>query len=257
MSAGPGVNDRIDRIQKKTEEIEDLREDVGKIQSKQRSADKKNREFEDVDSKLKNTKEQYEQLIKWTNYAKRMRTGIPRSRIDSTVNELSRDIQKFLSSSFDDFEDAAAVKEVKETFEGHQKELANLTRIVRDNVQECAESELNAVDRTLSLLEIPDIGDEDSEQTCKDYHTHLMQLKKGKLEETSPERWEELHAAYDSLDISLDAYDLSEESKNLIWDLLDEETTIYLADLDEDALTDLKTFEIFSQKITIQFTTQS
>lgn len=257
MSSESGVADRVDRINRKTERIKDLIEEVGGIQDKQRIADQKNREFEDVDEELADTKEQYERLMEWTEYARRMKTGIPQTDVDSGVDELSRDLRQFLSQSFDDFDDASAVKGVTDTFRTHREEFAELTKTVRRNVQEAVESEMNAVDRTLSLLEVPDIGDEDDEQTCENYQYHLTRLKRGELDKTSVERWEEFQTEYESLDISLDAYDLSDDSKELIWDLLDEETTVHLADLDEVALNDLKTFETFSKIISLQFSSQS
>jgi heme oxygenase len=252
------IADRVDRIHQKTQRIKDLHDDVDRIVEKQKIADAKNREFEEVESKLEEVREQYEQLMEWVEYAKRMEDiEIPQSQIEDQVNTLAQDLRDLTSAEFGNFEDESDVKDELATFKGYRETLSEIAATVRGRVQSTIEIELNSVGQTLTLLEVPDIGDEDCEQTCKNYRYHLRQLKTGNLDKTSPEKWSEFANKYESLDISLDAYDLSEDSKRIIWDLLDEEEAVHLADLDAEALKDLKTFEDFSSIISLQFTTQS
>jgi len=252
------ITDRVDRIHQQAERIKNLHEDVDRIVEKQKIADAKNREFEGVESKLGEIREQYEQLMEWVEYAKRMDDiGVPQSQIEDQVNTLAQDLRDLASSDFGDFEDGSDVKDELATFEGHRETLSEIAATVRRQVQNTVETELNSVGQTLTLLEVPDIGDEDSEQTCENYRYHLRQLKNGNLDKTSPEKWSEFANKYESLNISLDAYDLSEDSKRIIWNLLDDEETVHLADLDAEALKDLKTFEDFSSIISLRFTAQS
>lgn len=252
------IVDRVDRIHQKTERIRNLHEDVDSIVEKQKNADAKNREFEGVDSKLGEIQEQYEQLMEWVEYARRMDDiEVPHSQIEHQINTLGQNLRELASAEFGDFEDESEVKDELSTFEGHREALADIASTVRQEVQSTAERELNSVGRTLTLLEVPDIGDEDTEQTCENYRYHLRQLKYGYLDKTSPEKWSKFKDRYESVNISLDAYDFTEDSKHIIWNLLDEEETVHLADLDAEALKDLKTFEDFSRIISLQFTAQS
>jgi hypothetical protein len=252
------IADRVDRIHQKTERIKDLHEDVDEIVKKQKIADEKNREFEEVESKLGEVREQYEQLTEWVEYAKRMEdTEVPKSQIENQVNKFAQGLRDFTSAEFDDFEDRREVKDELTTFEGYRKDLSEVAATVRQRVQSTVDKELNSVEQTITLLEVPDIGDKDREQTCENYRYHLRQLKKGNTDNTSVKKWSEFADEYESLNISLDAYNLSEDSKRIIWNLLDDDKTVYLADLDAEALEDLKTFEDFSNIISLQFTTQS
>lgn len=251
------IAERVNRIQQKTEQIEDLHEDVDGIIEKQKIADQKDREFEEVESKLEEVREQYERLMELVEYANRMDIMVPQSEIEDQINALVQELRDFRSAEFDDFADASDVKDQKETFESYRESFSETAATVWGRVQSTVETELNSVGQTLTLLEVPDIGDEESEQTCQNYLYHLRQLKNGNLNRTSPEKWSEFADKYESLDISLDAYDLSEDSKRIIWSLLNEEETVHLADLDAEALKDLKTFEDFSSIISLQFTTQS
>lgn len=252
------IADRVDRIHQKTERIKDLNEDVARIVKKQQVADAKNREFEEVESKLGELREQYEQLMEWVEYAKRMDgVEIPQSQIEDQINALAQDLRGFTSAKFEDFEDESKVKDQLDMFEGHRDLLSKIAMTVRQRVQSTVETDLNSVGQTLTLLEVPDIGDHESDQTCENYRYHLRQLKNGNLNKTSPEKWSEFSNKYESLNVSLDAYDLSEDSKHIIWNLLDDKETVHLADIDAEALEDLKTFEDFSNIISVQFKTQS
>lgn len=251
------IVERVNRINQKTERIEDLHEDVDRIIKKQKIADQKRREFEEVKSKLEEVREQYERLMEWAEYANRMDIEVPQSEIGDQVNALAQELRDFRSAEFDDFADASDVKDQKATFEDYRESFSETAAAVRQRVQSSVETELNSVGQTLTLLEVPDIGDEEGKQTCENYRYHLRQLKNGNLNKTSPEKWSEFANTYESLNISLDAYNLSEDSKRIIWNLLDEEETVHLADLDSEALKDLKTFEDFSSIISLQFTTQS
>ena len=113
---------------------------------------------------------------------------------------------------------------------------------------------MESVDRKLTLLQIPDIGDEDVGQTCRNYQYYLNKLADGKpTDDVSPDKWESHQAEFHDLDIGL-GQKLTDEAKSVIWSLLEDET-VTLAEIDEAVLDDLKTFEEFSERLSIQFTT--
>ena len=257
MSEVSPITDRVRRINEKVNEIQHLREDVSRITQKQEAADKKNREFEDVRDKIREVQEQHERLMEWSEYGDRMDISLPQSEIDASIDDLVTNLRNFTSKPFEDFDDESEVKALTATFEDHRTDLSSLTDTVREAVQNNVEDDINSVERTQALLQVPDIGDDDAETTCNKYWNHLQELQKGKLENTSPDKWEKFNTEYEALEISLEAYDLSKKSEVLIWDLLDDDANVHLSDIDSETLSDLKTFEEFSNIIELRFTTQS
>lgn len=257
MSEANPITERVERIQTKTDRIQKLQDEVKKIAQKQKTADQKNREFEDVRDNIRKVQEQYERLMEWSEYGERMDISMPEPEINALIDNLATDLRSFTSKSFEDFDDDSEVRTLTTTFEDHRTSLSSRTDTVREAVQNTVEDEVDSVERTQTLLQVPDIGDDDAETTCDNYWYHLRQLQRGNLGNTSPKKWEKFNAEYEGLAISLNAYDLSEKSETLIWDLLNDDETVHLSDLDGETLSDLKTFEEFSDIIELRFSTQS
>ncbi len=248
------VQDRIESLAEKSERAEKLAEDVDDIEKKRERASNKNDAFEDLERKIANTREQYQQLELWTEYADRMGVEIPKDGILDRRSDIERKLQSLTRKTWDDFHDASDVRDIVAEFEKHREALRDFTRAVREAVQDEVDEELEAVERTQTLLQIPDIGDDEAEKICREYRYYLNKLADGKpSDDVTPEKWESYHGKFAALDIDL-GEDLTDDAKDVIWDLL-EDKTVTLAEIDEAVLDDLKTFEEFSKRLSIQFTT--
>lgn len=248
------VQGRIEALTEKSERAQELTNDVQDIQQDRERAKNKNDAFRDLERKISETREQFEHLELWSEYASRMGVSIPEDDIQARQSDVERKLQELTSNTWDDFENATAVREVITEFEGHRKAFREFTTTVREAVQEHVDDELDSVDRTLTLLQIPDIGDEAAEETCDYYHYFLNKLADGKpSDDVTPDKWESHHDEFHELDIDL-GEGLSDDTKDVIWALLEDET-VTLAEIDEAVLDDLDTFEEFSKRLSIQFTT--
>jgi hypothetical protein len=246
---------RIDGLAEKGRRAERLHEDVREIEQQRQTARYKNDAFEDLRSVIETSCKQYDLLRTWVEYAERMGLAVPSDEIERREAAIERDIRDLLDRSWGDFEDARAVQTTQEAFETHRDAIADLTDEVRSAVQRFVKDELESVERTITLLQIPDIGDEDDRETCEHYEYYLGKLARGApREDVTPDKWTTHHDRFHALDIDL-GENLSQAAKDVIWDLLDDETVVTLADLDEAVLDDLKTFEEFSKRLSIQFKT--
>lgn len=254
LEESESVQGRIDALTDKSEQAESLSEDLKDIQQKRERAASKNDAFRDLERKVSETSEQYEQLELWSEYAGMMSVSIPKDEIQTRQSEVERKLQELTSNTWDDFENATAVREVIREFEDHRKAFREFTTTVREAVQEHVDDELDSVERTLTLLQIPDIGDEAAKESCDYYQYFLNKLADGKpSDDVTPDKWESYHNEFHELDIDL-GEGLSDDTKDVIWALLEDET-VTLAEIDEAVLDDLNTFEEFSKRLSIQFTT--
>jgi len=248
------VQGRVKALTDKSSRAQELTEELQRIQQKRERAANKNDAFRDLKQKVSEIREQYEQLELWSEYASRMSVSIPEDDIQTQQSDVERKLRELTSNTWDDFENATAVREVIMEFEGHRKAFREFTTTVREAVQEHVDDELDSVNRTLTLLQIPDIGDGAGEQTCDYYQYFLNKLADGKpSDDITPDKWESYHNEFHELDIDL-GEGLSNDTKNVIWALLEDET-VTLAEIDEAVLDDLNTFEEFSKRLSIQFTT--
>jgi hypothetical protein len=248
------VQRRIEALTDKSERARELTDELQGIQRKRERAANKNDAFRDLERKVSETHEQYEQLELWSAYASRMGVDIPEDDIQTRQSDVERELQELLNSTWDGFENATAVREVITELEGHRKALRGFTTTVREAVQEYVDDELDSVDRTLTLLQIPDIGDEVAEETCNYYQYFLNKLADGRPnDDVTPDKWESYYDEFHELDIDL-GEGLSDDTKEVIWALLEDET-VTLAEIDEAVLDDLNTFEEFRKRLSIQFTT--
>jgi hypothetical protein len=248
------VQRRIRVLKEKSKRAQNLTEDLQDIQQKRERAANKNDAFDNLKRKISETREQYERLGIWAEYASRMGLGIPEDDILDRQATVERKLQSLTSKTWDDFDDATAVRAIIEELEDHRKSFREFTTTVREAVQENVDEELDSVERTLTLLQIPDIGDEEADQTCQYYQYFLNKLADGNpRNDVTPSKWESSHNQFHELDIDL-GEGLSEDAKDVIWALLEDET-VTLAEIDEAVLDDLNTFEEFSKRLSIQFTT--
>lgn len=248
------VQARIKALKRKSERAQELTDELQGIQQKREQAANKNDAFRDLKRKVSETREQYEQLDLWSEYAGRMGVSIPEDDIQARQSDVERKLQELSSNTWDNFENSTAVREVITEFEDHRKAFREFTTTVKEAVQEYADNELDSVDRTLTLLQIPDIGDEAGEQTCNYYQYYLNKLVDNKpSDDVTPDKWESYHDEFHELNIDL-GDELSDDTKDVIWALLEDET-VTLAEIDEAVLDDLNTFEEFSKRLSIQFTT--
>jgi DNA-binding ferritin-like protein (Dps family) len=246
---------RIEGLVEKGQRAERLHEDVQEIEQQRQTAKYKNEAFDELQSVIEATYEQYDLLQTWVDYAKRMGLTIPTDDIESRQEAIERDIYDLLERSWADFEDAEAVGTVHDAFETHREDIKELTDEIRSDVQQFVDGELESVERTMTLLQIPDIGDEDDRETCEHYKYYLGKLARGTpRQDVTPHKWTTHHDRFHALDIDL-GENLSQAAKDVIWNLLNDETVVTLADLDEAVLDDLKTFEEFSKRLSIQFKT--
>ncbi|WP_336330829.1 hypothetical protein [Haloarcula sp. CGMCC 1.2071] len=248
------VQARIEALTNKSERVQELTDELQGIQQKRERAANKNDAFRDLERKVSETREQYERLELWSEYANRMGIGIPDDDIQARQSDVERKLQELTSNTWDNFENATAIREVIREFEGHRKAFLEFTNTVSEAVQKYVDDELDSADRTLTLLQIPDIGNEAAEQTCDYYQYFLNKLADGKpSDDVTPDKWESYHDEFHELDIDLGG-GLSDDAKDVIWALLEDET-VTLAEIDEAVLDDLNTFEEFSKRLSIQFTT--
>lgn len=248
------IEERLETLATKSEQAKELTEEVDKIFQKRERASNKNNAFEDLEQKIVETREQHRQLQLWVEYANRMDVKIPENDILDQRSDTERELKSLIDKTWDDFADATTIRDDISKFEAHRTGFRDLTRTVRESVQEYVDDELESVDRKLTLLQIPDIGDDDADQTCRNYQYYLNKLADGKpTEDVSPDKWESHRADFHDLDIGL-GQKLTDEAKSVIWSLLEDET-VTLAEIDEAVLDDLKTFEEFSERLSIQFTT--
>lgn len=248
------VQQRIEALAEQSKRAKELTKELQDIKQKREQAANKNSAFSDLKRKISETHEQYEQLRLWAEYANRMSTDIPENEIEARKSDVKRKLQSLTTKTWDDFGNATAVREVITELEDHRKGFREHSRTVREAVQETVNDELESVDRTKTLLQIPEIGDEDAAQTCEYYQYFLKKLADGKpTDDVTPDKWESHHDDFHELDIDL-GEGLSDATKDVIWALLEDET-VTLAEINEAVLDDLKTFEEFSKRISIQFTT--
>lgn len=249
------LQDRIETLVDKGEYAQELAEEVEKIQQQRERASSKNDAFRELATKVRNTREQHHQLQTWAKYATRMNVGISRNGIHDRQSQVEGDTQSLQERTWDDFENVSEIRDTITIFEDHREAFRDLTTTVREAVQNEVDDELESVDRVQTLLQIPDISDEEAEQTCRNYQYHLKKLADGKPEDdVSPDKWESYHSDFEALDIDL-GDDLTDDAKEVIWLLLEDET-VTLAEIDEAVLDDLKSFKQFSERLSIQFTTQ-
>ncbi|ELZ41477.1 hypothetical protein C463_12377 [Halorubrum californiense DSM 19288] len=248
------VQSRIETLVNKSKEAQDLNEDLADIEKKRERASNKNDAFRDLKNKISETREQHQKLDTWSDYASRMDLEIPKDNISNLESDVERELRSLTSKGWDDFDDATAVRDVITKFENHRERFRELTSTVRETVQDDVTEELDSVDRTLTLLQIPDIGDNEAYETCRNYQYFLNKLADGKpRDDITPEKWESHHDKFHELSIDL-GDDLTGDAKDVIWSLLEDET-VTLAEIDEAVLDDLKTFKEFSRRLSIQFTT--
>lgn len=249
------VQSRIEAIASKAARAEELSEEAQQIEKKQQLADSKNSGFRALQSTLAEVREQYEQLVSWTQYASELNVTVQQDQTRDLLDDISRDLQSFKQRTYDDFDSRSAVDDIEEEFEGYRKDLLEQTRDVRNKVQDEAGEELDAVQRIQSLLQIPDIGTEEDQTVCNDYWYDLTQLEKGNLQNVGHDDLAADKEAFESLDISLEGFGLTDEAQEVIWDILRDEA-VTLADIDTEVLNDLKTFEEFSNRLSVEFTNQ-
>ena len=260
INADETLQDRIDDLAKKSDRADELDQEVKQIEKKREQASSKNDAFRSLAKKISDTKEQHQQLRTWVEYASRMESAgmdvdIPQEEVNEKRSEVRHDLRSLQDRTWDEFDDASEVRGVIDEFENYREAFRELTRGVRETCQEQVSDELESVDRTETLLQIPDIGDEQAEEICRTYRYYLDKLKDGKADsDVTPDKWESYHSKFSSLDIDL-GDDLTGEAKRVIWSLLEDET-VTLAEIDQAVLDDLKSFEEFSERLSIQFTTQ-
>lgn len=247
------VQERIDELVAKADRADDLYERVQRIEHHRQRSQNKNRGFAALTSKLDEIEEQYNQLASWVQYAGTLSIDVPEDELQDAVDTLSRDTRSVRESTYEDFDDRGDIDTVIEAFEDHRTTLRELTADVRGDVQDAVDEELTSVNRLRSLLQIPDIGSESDETVCEDYWYVLRQLEKANLKNTSPAAFADARDAFVDLDISLSGYGLSDQAEDVIWAILEDET-VTLADIDTEVLEDLKTFEEFSNRLSVEFT---
>jgi hypothetical protein len=248
------VQERIETLTDRGERARELTEELQDIQQKREQAASKNNAFRDLKKKISEVREQYEQLKLWMKYASRMSVCIPENDIQSRKSDVKQDLQSVTAKTWDDFDNGSTVREVISSFENHRKSFRRFTTTVREAVQENVEQELESVGRTQTLLQVPDIGDTAAEKTCRNYQYFLDKLANGEpSDDVTPSKWESHHDEFHELEIDL-GEGLGDDTKDVIWALL-EEQTVTLAEIDEAVLDDLNTFEEFSKRLSVQFTT--
>lgn len=246
------IQNRITAIETKAEQVAELDDEVRKIEAKRTEAKNKNTSFQSLKQKLADVHEQYEQLEKWVQCTDRMSIAVDREELRADIDDVSRDIEGLLENEYEDFDDRNEIDDYIDVFETHRTMLRDRTDSVKAVVQEEAESERQAVDRIRSLLQIPDIGTEDDSTLCENYRYVLQELQKGNLHNVTLDKLEKYRIEFHSLDIGL-GDDLSEDAKDVIWNILEDET-VTLADISSEVLSDLKHFEEFSNRLSVEFT---
>lgn len=249
-----GIQERITTIHDKAETAQDLQEEVQEIKTKRQKAEHKNRAFDALETVFQDLEEQFAQLMAWCNYASELDLAVSTERIASEVRATTETIHSFTGKTWEDFEDATEINEVEDTVREHRKVIKELTEDVRETVQDLATGTLDQVERRLTLLQIPDIGDEDDLEVCQNHQHYLKQIRDGALQGLNPATVADQHAQFETLEIDLGG-DLSDDAKDVIWELLQDDT-VTLAEIDETVLSDLKTLEQFSKRLSIQFTKQ-
>lgn len=252
MNTTETIQDRLTSIESKAQQVNELHEEVQQIEKKRTEARNKNSGFEALQRKLSEVHEQYEQLEKWAQCADRMEVDVDREELLSVVDDVRHDVDTLHELGYDDFNDRSDIDDRIETFETHRNTLRDHADAVKNSVQEAAESEREAVDRIRSLLQIPDIGTADDSTVCQNYRYILVELQKANLQNVTLERLEQFREEFHALEIGL-GDDLSDEAKDVIWDILEDET-VTLADISGDVLSDLKHFEEFSNRLSVEFT---
>ncbi|WP_142860654.1 hypothetical protein [Salinigranum halophilum] len=246
------VQDRIESIHNKAEQVAELAEEADQIKAKRERAQAKNNGFESLESKLDDVEEQYGKLKTWVQIAGCLNVSVERDELRAVIEEIDGDIGSFLERDYEGFYNRSDVDDEAASFEHHRETLRGFTDEVKRDVQSVAQQEAKSVDRIQSLLQIPDIGTDEDKQVCDNYQYFLGQISKGNMHQITIERLSQHRDDFHSLDISLGT-DLSEEARDVIWSIL-EDKEVTLAEVSSDVLADLKSFEEFSQRLTVEFT---
>ncbi|WP_332898913.1 hypothetical protein [Haladaptatus sp. CMSO5] len=246
------VQHRVAAVVSKAEQVGELHNEVQRIETKRTEAANKNSGFQALEKKISHVHEQHGKLKQWVQCADSMSVSINRTNIRAEIDDVSRDIETLLEAEYDDFNDRSEIDNQIEVFEGHRNTLRECTETVKIAVQEKADSERQTVDRIRSLLQIPDIGTADDSTLCENYRYYLQELKKGNVQKVDLDRLVGYKREFHSLDIGL-GDDLSDDAKDVIWNILENET-ITLADISSEVLSDLKQFEEFSNRLLVEFT---
>lgn len=245
------IQERIDSISSKASEVADLVTEVDNIKAKRERAESKNRGFESLDNQLGDVGGQYDRLETWVAIADEFDVTVDRGEIRSAIDAVDSEIQSLLDKQYNDFHDRSDVDEMEESFKDQEKALRDLTWTVESDVQDVASEESQSVDRIRSLLQIPDIGTDDDDTVCATYQKDLTSIKHGHLHEIDIGQLSDNRNAFHSLDIGL-GDELSDEAKDVIWKILEDEE-VTLAGVSSEVLTDLKRFEEFSERLTVEF----
>lgn len=246
------LNDRIDVIHEKAKEAEELYEDAQQIETKRAEATKKNRAFDDLKQEFANVQGQLQSTKQWVDVAQQLGVEVDSKLNTDLIVEIKNYADRFSQRSYEGFENEEKIDSIQERVESKRKKLKELTREIRDDAQSIVSDLLQSVLQKETLLKIPDIGSKEDQQVCDDLKTTLKSIKRGDISFKTAEIYRKRREEYDALEISLDKYDLTNEAEEVIWNLLDDET-VTLADIDEAVLSDLKTLEEFSNKLSIQF----
>lgn len=246
------IQDRIESISDKADRVSALTKAADQIQTKRERTQAKNDGFDVLDSRINNVQEQYDQLEKWVVVAEYLDVSVNRSEIRAAAEELDSTIDSFLEKRYHDFHKRADVDDVVQSFDEHRVTLRDHTEEVQQDVQEVANRETQSVNRILSLLQIPDIGTAEDKTVCDNYQYLLEQIRLGNLNSIDLDRLAQHRDDFHSLDIGL-GDGLSEEAKDVIWSIL-ENDEVTLSEVSSEVLADLKSFEEFSKRLTVEFT---
>ena len=246
------VSDRIEELNNKANQAEDLYKEAQKIETRRTEATKKDHAFNDLKQEFVYVENQFRSTKQWVDVAREFEIKVDPLLDKKLILGIKDYTDRFSQRQYTSFKDEDEINTIRRRIESKRKKIRDSTKDIRENTQSEASELLESVLQKETLLQIPDIGSEDARQVCNDLESTLKSIKRDELSPDTAEIYRRQQKEYDSLKISLDRYNLTDTTEQVIWELLDDET-VTLADIDESVLSDLKTLEEFSNKLTIQF----
>lgn len=251
------IGDRVANIEKRHQNVRNLTEEAEKINKRRNEAERKNKAFQSLRSKLADVQSEYETLRRWRSLADAMEVSYDADAVERLKRNMRDDLTTITGTEFAGFEDDQEIRDLEGDFSDYSRGLANQQNDIQSQVEAGCDKLLEELATKRTVLRIPDVGSEDGERVIEEFQQFLQKHKNGTLQRSPAARYKELAEQYDDIEISFDAvqeeYDIGDEAMAELKKLLDNEQ-VTLAAIDEDVLNDLKNLPEFSRLLTIQFT---
>lgn len=250
------ITEYVGKIDELRDEAEEIERELAGIEEKKRKATNKNEQFEKLQEKLAELDQDRQKLETYLELAGAMGLEIDTAKVKETIRDVGRHLQELIEASYDDFEDSMEVRDIQDRVDEAAEFGDHIQSIQQTIANECKKW-LEEIDRTQTILQIPDVGPDPDSPEIQRFKTLIKQILKGKDLSRAVNKWEEYIGEYQDIDVSLDeiqeSYELGDVTLEIIRELL-EGDPVTVSDLNTDVLADMKKLSEFSDDLAISFT---